>query len=307
LNFENAVANWVCVCVGRNVSDVDSIVQQEIRNLSTLYSLCRNLKEELLIVIHFKLWTSWMMKELKAEDEAEEQGRKTRCGVGSSSARNGCEDGSGAILIFQHLPGEMMMFDRNNSVMEPGSLYPSMKEFRLAMRQYSIDKEFELGIEATDKRRYRGYCRGEDCPWSIVARVESKGWYPIIVTVLHDEHTCTSSGRQRTSVPISNWVADKAFPILMVEPDLGAKKLQKRLQHKYNVVIGYDTVWKGKEKAMADLYGTWEQNFQQLFNWKAAMMEKSLDNVIELDMHMVCDKMYFNHFFCALGSCIQGF
>jgi hypothetical protein len=39
-----------------------------------------------------------------------------------------------------------------------------MKEFRLAMRQYAIDKEFELGIEATDKIRYRGYCRGGDCP-----------------------------------------------------------------------------------------------------------------------------------------------
>jgi hypothetical protein len=84
---------------------------------------------------------------LKKEDETEEQERERRC--------DGCEDGSGAILIFQHLLGERLMFDRNNPVMKPGSLYPSMKEFRLAMRQYSIDKKFELGIEATDKRRYR--------------------------------------------------------------------------------------------------------------------------------------------------------
>jgi hypothetical protein len=35
--------------------------------------------------------------------------------------------------------------------MESGSVYPSMKEFRLAMRQYVIDKEFELDIEATYK------------------------------------------------------------------------------------------------------------------------------------------------------------
>jgi hypothetical protein len=43
------------------------------------------------------------------------------------------------------------MFDRNISVIEPISLYPSMKEFRLGMCKYVIDKEFELGIEATDK------------------------------------------------------------------------------------------------------------------------------------------------------------
>jgi hypothetical protein len=42
------------------------------------------------------------------------------------------------------------MFNRNNPIMEPGSLYPSMKEFYLAMRQYSIDNEFKLGIEAGD-------------------------------------------------------------------------------------------------------------------------------------------------------------
>jgi hypothetical protein len=93
----------------------------------------------------------------------------------------------------------------------------------------------------------------------------------------------------------------------MVEPDLGAKKLQQRLQDKYNIIIGYDTVWKGKEKAMMDMYGTWEQNFQQLLNWKVAVMEKSLDSVIDLDMHMVGDKMYFCRFFCAIGPCIQGF
>jgi hypothetical protein len=47
----------------------------------------------------------------------------------------------------------------------------------------------------------------------------------------------------------------------MSKPELRAKKLQKRFQKKYNVVIGYDTVWKGKEKAMAELYGSWEEIF----------------------------------------------
>jgi hypothetical protein len=38
------------------------------------------------------------------------------------------------------------MFDRNNPVVE---------EFSLAMRQYTIDKEFELGVETTGRTRYR--------------------------------------------------------------------------------------------------------------------------------------------------------
>jgi hypothetical protein len=74
----------------------------------------------------------------------------------------------------------------------------------------------------------------------------------VVVSVLNDVHDCTSSGQRRTSTPTAAWVANKALPILMLEPELGAKKLQKRLQEKFNVVIGYDTVRKEKEKTMAE-------------------------------------------------------
>jgi hypothetical protein len=77
--------------------------------------------------------------------------------------------------------------------------------------------------------------------------------------------------------------------------------MQKRLQDKYNVTIGYDTIWKGKEKALADMYGTWEQ----LLNWKTTVIEKSPDNVIELDVHMVGGKMYFRRFFVHLDRVLM--
>jgi hypothetical protein len=83
-------------------------------------------------------------------------------GGAGCSVQNECDDNVAAIPIFQELPGERQLFDRNNLVMEPKSVYSSMKEFRLSMRQYAIDKKIELGIEATDKMRYRGYCHGGD-------------------------------------------------------------------------------------------------------------------------------------------------
>jgi hypothetical protein len=36
-------------------------------------------------------------------------------------------------------------------------------------------------------------------------------------------------------------------------------------------------------------------------------MEKSPDSVIELNVHMVGGKMYFQISFCTLGPCTQGF
>jgi hypothetical protein len=59
--------------------------------------------------------------------------------------------------------------------------------------------------------------------------VEHKGWDSTVVSILYDDHECTSSGRRRTSTPTSTWVSYKALPILISEPELGAKELQKRL------------------------------------------------------------------------------
>jgi hypothetical protein len=156
---------------------------------------------------------------LQKEDDSE---KKDMEGYGF---RNECDDQPATIPVLQNLPGERRLFDRNTLVMETGSVYPNMKKFRLVMRQYAIEKEFELDIEATDKTRYRGYCHGGDCLWSINARVEQKGWDPVIVTMLNDVYECTSSDRRRTTTPSSNWVAYRALLILMSESNLGVKKL----------------------------------------------------------------------------------
>jgi hypothetical protein len=69
---------------------------------------------------------------LQKEDVSE---KKEMEGHGAGcSARNECDDNVAAIPIFQQLPGERQLFDRNTPVMEPGSIYSNMKEFRLAMR-----------------------------------------------------------------------------------------------------------------------------------------------------------------------------
>jgi hypothetical protein len=51
------------------------------------------------------------------------------------------------------------------------------------MRQFAINKEFELGIESSSPIKYRDFCKGGDSPWRIHAREEIKGSPTIIVRV----------------------------------------------------------------------------------------------------------------------------
>lgn len=73
-----------------------------------------------------------------------------------------------------------------------------------------------------------------------------------MVVVLDDVHTCTFSGRRKTTTSTSGWVAFHALSLLMKKHQMGAKELQETQQGSHNVTIGYNTVWKGKEKTLKE-------------------------------------------------------
>jgi hypothetical protein len=81
-----------------------------------------------------------------------------------------------------------------------------------------------------------------------------------------------------------HWVAEKAIPYLMKDANMGPRKLQKELEDKYNVRIGYSTVWLGRQKAAEELYGTWEESFAYLYNFKAEVEQKMPGSVVEIDV-----------------------
>jgi hypothetical protein len=63
---------------------------------------------------------------------------------------------------------------------------------------------------------------------------------------------------------------------------MGPKELRDKLEEQHKCVINYDTVCSGRKIALKKLYGSWEDSFQMLFNWKAKVMKRSPDSVIEI-------------------------
>ncbi|XP_062180550.1 uncharacterized protein LOC133884951 [Phragmites australis] len=152
-----------------------------------------------------------------------------------------------------------------------------MDEFRLAMRQYTINEEFDMATEKSDSKRFRGHYKGEGCHWIIVRRRQDDH-KNVKVTILEEKHDRTSSSRIRTSMASQGWVTDKAMTILQKTPNMGAKEMQVNLQDEYNVTIGYDIAWRGRERAMQELFEDWEQSFQLLYNFKAEVELRSPGN-----------------------------
>jgi hypothetical protein len=94
--------------------------------------------------------------------------------------------------------------------------------------------------------------------------------------------------------------------ILRDDPNIDAKKLQKKLQTDHKVTIAYDTVWRGKERALAEVYDKWEESFE-LFRWKAEVMKRGPGSVVEIEVLKVDGQVYFHRFFYALKPCIDDF
>ena len=71
-------------------------------------------------------------------------------------------------------------------------MYPNMKEFRVAMKQFAINEEFELHLVKTDKKRYIANCNADGCPWHINGRTQPDKTtvkvYNYLLTLCH--HFC---------------------------------------------------------------------------------------------------------------------
>jgi hypothetical protein len=64
------------------------------------------------------------------------------------------------------------LYDKENHVIEVGRMFPSMDEFRMCFRTYSVRHEFETKTKWTDKKKFYAVCKGFDggarpCKWFI--------------------------------------------------------------------------------------------------------------------------------------------
>ena len=125
---------------------------------------------------------------LRAEDEIAEQARMAAEKENESNVDD-LELQDGELLVDDHISSEDYVFyDRENPPIKVGTIYPSMDEFRAAVRQHGIMGQFELGTQKSCKDLFRGYCKAKGCPWSIVARLMRDKQQVRVLTLFQRQH-----------------------------------------------------------------------------------------------------------------------
>ncbi|GJN03971.1 hypothetical protein PR202_ga21474 [Eleusine coracana subsp. coracana] len=197
---------------------------------------------------------------LRAEEEAARMNLGEDCfGLGGHHA---------TILVNDEADNEpRFAIDKENPNIRKGETFPSMVDFRQALKHDAILNEFQVHKVVTDKKRYRAECKANGCPWRIVAN-KLVGQPTIEVTMISFEHECMGTNNLVSTMASSKWVSDRVIAWLRKKPSLGTVDLQDRLLEKYGIEVGYNTVWAGRKLAMDSIYGAWEDNFQYLFRFR---------------------------------------
>jgi hypothetical protein len=106
---------------------------------------------------------------LRAEDERAKQARVTAEKENEANLDD-VDLQDAELLVDDHVPGEdSVLYNTENPPIKVGTIYASMNEFSAAVQHHAIKEQFQLATEKSCKDLFRGHCKAESCPWSIVA------------------------------------------------------------------------------------------------------------------------------------------
>ncbi|KAF7150218.1 hypothetical protein RHSIM_Rhsim02G0197700 [Rhododendron simsii] len=108
-----------------------------------------------------------------------------------------------------------------------GMKFPSAKEFREAVREYSIKEGKDIKFVKNETTRVKAKCDTEGCGWSVMASLSQKG-ESFQVKTHKSEHDCLRSFKVRHVT--SKYLAEKYVDSIRSNPDMPLDHLQQRVK-----------------------------------------------------------------------------
>ncbi|XP_066162683.1 uncharacterized protein [Oryza sativa Japonica Group] len=199
--------------------------------------------------------------------------------------------------------------DIDKPCVDEGTFFQIVNQCKKAFTHHAVLKAYGFFTKKKDKTRLILVCKRakeENCKWRIHASCK-RGTKICQIKRNKIEHICSSVNRSGEDMASSSWVCDRVIDMLREKPSLGPKELQERLERKYHITVGYDKVFKGKEKALEKLFGKWDDSYALLFTFKEELLKSAPGSKVQIDIEEHNGQMCFKRLFIALKPCIDGF
>ncbi|XP_052110295.1 uncharacterized protein LOC127741586 [Arachis duranensis] len=145
----------------------------------------------------------------------------------------------------------------------------SKDEAVLSVKDYSIRRGVEYRVIESNHLKYHGKCKefGKGCSWLIrVALHARKGIWE--VRRYNGPHTCLATSISSDHRQLDyHVICARILPMVRADAVVTVKVLQQATEADYGFRPSYRKVWMAKQKAVAQIYGDWEESYAELPCW----------------------------------------
>lgn len=144
-----------------------------------------------------------------------------------------------------------------------GQEFPDVDTCRRTLKDIAIALHFEIRIVKSDRSRFIAKCSKEGCPWRIHV-AKCPGVPTFTVRTLNGDHTCEGVQNLHHQQASVGWVARSVEARVRDNPRYKPKEILQDIRDQHGVAVSYMQAWRGKERSMAALHGTYEEGFKLL-------------------------------------------
>lgn len=144
-----------------------------------------------------------------------------------------------------------------------GQEFPDVETCRRTLKDIAIALHFDLRIVKSDRSRFIAKCSKEGCPWRVHV-AKCPGVPTFSIRTLHGVHTCEGVRNCHHQQASIGWVARSVEQRVRDNPQYKPKEILQDIRDQHGVAVSYMQAWRGKERSMAALHGTFEEGYRLL-------------------------------------------
>ncbi|XP_016200088.1 uncharacterized protein LOC107641096 [Arachis ipaensis] len=197
-----------------------------------------------------------------------------------------------------------------------GHRFRSREAVLQGVKNYSICRSAEYRVIESDRLKYHVQCHQVDsgCQWSLrVALRQNLGYWE--VQRFGGSHSCLAPTMSQDHRQLdSSLICRVILPLIQSNPSVSIPVLQGAVQASYHFKQSYRKVWMVKQKAIARIYGDWEESYNKVPKLLQTLQSCFLGTICDLRVKpyyeghlMVFDCCMFDKVFWDFSSCVEAF
>jgi len=164
-----------------------------------------------------------------------------------------------------------------------GQRFQTKEHLVNAISSFHLTDNREIKLQNSSQSMYIVKCKTQNCEWRLYAKCTDSGDW--VIAKNHYKHSCFGSAtrldhHQMTARMIANIIAVS----LRENLEMTVKQVRAAVKSIHSTIEpSYNKLWRGREVAIADLFGSWEKAYEMLPPLLSAIQASTLGTKFTID------------------------